>query len=231
VGHNEPSQQSVPGANRLSVKLRRWPELIVYVGEVKKMAEIRWAQRVEHYKIRQLYVNNAKCILDNDLLQDVGISFYVRAESVIAANRIHEKNIVECPACHKDIIMSDENQYICECGWNISSKELHLTYKGKQLIGPSIVEFAEKFIRDWNIAAGDANKQMMAIDFLIHRFHWEMTKCPTRPVAVNYIKGKASQIINLISELAFTDDITGRENHEHWLKNKKLSDEIWKHYE
>jgi len=42
----------------------------------------------------------------------------------------------------KNISTSENNKYICECGWNISSKELHLTYKDKQLIGASIFELA-----------------------------------------------------------------------------------------
>jgi hypothetical protein len=191
------------------------------------MSELRWASRVSPEKIRKLYADESKNILEHDLLQEVGISFYARAESIIATNRIHLQSIVTCPVCHKDIARSDKNMYICECGWSISSEDAHLSYKGQQFIGPSIVEFAEKFISDWDKAANDANKQMMAIDFLIHRFHWEMTERPTRPVAVNYIDGTMTNVTQLILELAFSEDITKRKNYEDWIQNKELSAKIW----
>ena len=191
------------------------------------MSEIRWAPRVSPEKIRRLYLDDARHIINHELLLDVGLSFYARAESIIAINRIHMQNIMNCPVCRKDITMSEDDHYHCGCGWEISSKDLHMTYKGKQAVGPSIVEFAEKFIGDWNRALNDPGAQMKAIDFLIHRFHWEMIQRPTRPVAVNYIEGTMTKVTELILELAFNDDITKTENRESWLKNKALSNEIW----
>jgi hypothetical protein len=191
------------------------------------MNGIKWALRVSPEKIRRLYISDAKGIIDNDLLQEVGISFYARAESIIAINKIHTQEVVKCPICRNDVHKSD-NKYLCECGWVIGSKELHQTYKGQQATGLSIIEFAKKFIRDWNGAANNPNKQMMAIDFLIHRFHWEMMQKPTRPVAVNYIDGTMTKITDLILELAYSDDITKKENRKEWLENKKLADEIWR---
>jgi hypothetical protein len=171
-------------------------------------------------------MDDAMRMVNHDLLQDVGISFYARAESIIAINKIHTQGIVNCPACRRDVSVSD-GRYSCDCGWCIASKELHLTYKGKQATGLSIVEFAEKFIRDWNSALHNPHEQMRAIDFLIHRFHWEMTEKPTRPVAVNFIDGTMKTVTNLILELAYNDDITKIKNREEWLKNNELANSIW----
>jgi len=194
--------------------------------ETINKTHIKWATRVSPDKIRQLYADDARQIINHDLLQDVGIAFYARAEAIIEINRIHMQNIATCPACKTDIRLR-ENSYSCNCGWCITQKDLHHTYKGKQAVGPSIVEFAEKFIRDWNRAAGDARKQMIAIDFLIHRFHWEMTERPTRPVAVNYIDGSMGKVTALILELAESDDISRVKNREEWVKNQSLARQIW----
>ncbi|HML45134.1 MAG TPA: hypothetical protein PKE04_00110 [Clostridia bacterium] len=188
--------------------------------------EIRWAARVPRDKIKRLYMSDANGRLDEELLQDVGYAFLARAESVIATNRIHANNIVACPSCGEDVLRYDD-AYTCICGWTIAAKNLHLTYKGKQLIGPSIVGFAEKFIADWNGALGDPRKQMLAIDYLIHRFHWEMTEIPTRPVAVNYIEGNIEEIKRLILELAGDLDGEQKANMDSWLKNRAKSDTYW----
>ena len=190
------------------------------------MSEIRWAPRVSPKKIRRLYEDDAKNIVNRDLLLDVGISFYARAESIIAIHRIHTQGIAPCPVCRRDVVVSEE-RYVCECGWSIGAKDLHLTYKGQQTTGASIIGFAEKFIDDWNRALDDPGEQMKAIDFLIHRFHWEMTEQPSRPVAVNYIDSTMTNVTKLILELAYSGDITRKKNREEWLNNRELASKIW----
>ena len=193
------------------------------------MKGIKWAPRVSPEKIRQLYMDDARRIVNHELLQEVGISFYARAESVIAINRLRTQCVITCPECGKDVAVSSDRQFACECGWEISSDELGRSYKNQQLTGspPIFVQFAEKFIRDWNQALDNPGKQMAAIDFLIHRFHSEMTAQPTRPVAVNYIDGTMTNVTSLILELAFSDDLAKRKNHDEWLKNKKLAEKVW----
>jgi hypothetical protein len=191
------------------------------------MNRITWAKRVSREKIKRLYEGDAKHMLDNDLLQDVGYSFIARSESIIAANRLFESRILSCPLCKIDIYENKEcHGYICRCGWAISEKDLKTTYQGKQLIGHALIEYAEKFISDWNKALNDSKKQMVAIDFLIHRFHWEMTENPTRPVAVNYIEGSMNTVTQLIFDLAYGDTKERLENFEHWKKVKAKADSI-----
>jgi len=190
---------------------------------------ITWARRVSRDKIKKLYESDAAHMLDYDLLQDVGYAFIARSESILAANRLLKFHILACPSCETDI---DENRsdhtYTCVCGWSIGEKELKSTYQGKQLIGPALIEYANKFISDWNRALNDPKKQMIAVDFLIHRFHWEMTENPTRPVAVNYIDGSMTTVTQLILELAYGDTEEMQEHLEHWKKVKAKADSIWK---
>ena len=190
------------------------------------MNKITWAQRVSIDKIKRLYESDANHRLDNDLLQEVGYSFIARAESIIKVNRAHNNGIIDCPSCN-DEIHAVNSEYTCECGWNISTKDYHATYKSKQLVGAALVEYAEKFIADWNRAINDPHKQMMAVDFLIHRFHWEMTENPTRPVAVNYIEGSMNTVTQLIFDLAYGDTDEKQANFEHWKKIKEKADSIW----
>ena len=189
--------------------------------------KITWAQRVSLDKIKRLYESDADHILDYDLLQEVGYSFIARSESILAANKMFELHILVCPSCGTDINQNAESRdYICGCGWEISEKDLKAIYQGKQLIGHALIEYAEKFISDWNRALNDPKKQMIAVDYLIHRFHWEMTENPTRPVAVNYIEGSMNTVTQLIFDLAYGNTEEVREHFEHWKKIKAKSDSI-----
>ena len=190
--------------------------------------KITWAQRVSRDKIKRLYESDANHMLDYDLLQDVGYAFIARSESILAANRLLEFHILICPSCGKDIHENKDNRsYICGCGWLIGEKELKSTYQGKQLIGFALNEYANKFIADWNRALNEPAKQMVAVDYLIHRFHWEMTEKPTRPVAVNFIDGSMTTVTQLILELAYGGTEEMQEHFEHWKKVKEKADSIW----
>ena len=190
--------------------------------------KITWAQRVPRDKIKRLYESDANHMLDYDLLQDVGYAFIARSESILAANRLHKFHILACPSCLKDIHENQENRaYTCGCGWSIGEKELKSTYQGKQLVGYALDEYADKFMADWKRALHDSKKQMMAVDYLIHRFHWEMTEKPTRPVAVNFIEGSMNTVTQLILELAYGDTEEIQEHFEHWKKIKAKADSIW----
>ena len=190
--------------------------------------KITWAQRVSRDKIKRLYESDANHMLDYDLLQDVGYAFIARAESIRAVNRLFEFHILVCPSCGKDIHENkDSLTYVCDCGWSISERDLKATYQGKQLIGSALIEYADKFIADWNRALNEPGKQMIAIDYLIHRFHWEMTEKPTRPVAVNYIEGSMNTVTQLIFDLAYGDTDEMQEHFKHWKKVKAKADSIW----
>lgn len=191
------------------------------------MREFRWAPRVEQKNILKLYEEDSKNIINKELLEEVGISLYLRAESIISVNQIHSSGICRCPVCSKMVKVSCDKQYICHCGWTIDALELHQTYKGKQLVGADLVDLAKNFISDWNNSLRDSAKQMMAIDYLIHRFHWEMTNRPTRPVAVNFIEGSMTDIKRLILNLAYSDNISRKQNREHWLTTNAISVSIW----
>ena len=168
---------------------------------------IKWAARVSRDKIKKLYESDANHMLDYDLLQDVGYAFIARAESILAANRMFELHILACPSCGKDIHENrDSLTYTCDCGWEINEKDLKSTYQGEQLIGHALIEYADKFIADWNKAINEPAKQM---------------------VAVNYIEGSMNTVTQLIFDLAYGDTDERQEHFEHWKKVKAKADSIW----
>ena len=60
--------------------------------------KIRWAPRVRPDKLRQLYLSDARGLLDLELLEDVGINLYCRCESILVVSDAAEGKVV-CVLC------------------------------------------------------------------------------------------------------------------------------------
>jgi hypothetical protein len=186
--------------------------------------KIKWAERLPRNLIRRLYESDAKHIQDNELADEVGYGLYTRAKDLIEINHTHDSDMIHCRSCNSEIYKSANDIYKCNCGWNISQKEYHLSYKGKQFISISAAQFAVEFMRKWELAKDSYADKMIAIDYLIHRFHDEFTECTTRPAAINFIEGKSEDIIDLILELAYgNDNEIYKEQMEIWLENAPKS--------
>jgi hypothetical protein len=163
-------------------------------------------------------------IQDDELINEVGYGLYARAKDLAEINRTHDSGIIYCKLCDNEIYKSANDIYKCTCGWSVSQTEYHISYKGKQFISISAAQFAVEFMRKWELAKDSYADKMMAIDYLIHRFHDEFTDCTTRPAAINFIEGKSEDIIDLILELAYSNDKEiYKEQMETWLENAKKS--------
>ena len=49
---------------------------------------------------------------------------------------------------------------------------------------------------------------MFYIDKLLHGFHWSVQYGPTRPVAINLIEGRLSDVIQFLDTLSYGPDST-----------------------
>jgi len=181
--------------------------------------------------IRRLFESDARGMPDDILLEEVGTALCARAESYIAVNRAHMDGLAICPDCGCEAPINRNTEiYACTaCEWEIPRKEYHLTYKGKQLVGPSVVPFAEMFLKEWE-SARDAAQKLRAIDRLIHSFHWELLEQTTRPAAINFIDGRLEQIVKFIIELAYGSGREGADQFQRWLDSARRSPWIWEGY-
>ena len=85
------------------------------------------------------------------------------------------------------------------CGWQVTWLEYMKSYKRHQLnlggAGPAF----EAYVRDFP-AARSPQEKMLAVDRLIHAFHYSMSDfpdLPTRPAGVNLINGKMEDVIDV----------------------------------
>jgi DNA-directed RNA polymerase subunit RPC12/RpoP len=195
--------------------------------------EIRWSPRVPKWKIRRLYKLDAQGVLDEELLDDVGFTLLLRCRDIVTIDEAR-RGKVKCPRCAKQkkrtIIdriygegdVRDEVITCPECGWRITWGEYALSFKRKQLNSGGALTAFRRYIREFK-AAQRPQQKMLAIDRLIHEFHYSLRAqpdLPCRPVGVNLIQGKLGDVVRFLDELTYGRQTTEglEENRAAWLE-------------
>jgi hypothetical protein len=195
-----------------------------------------WAPRVKQRLIQQLYENDARGFLDEELLSEVGWGFYARCQSfLIATQALHGQ--VPCPVCHTVIFHGarpEEILHCAACGWQCTWQAYHQTFQHRQLSGGEEVcalfqDFIHKFPK-----ASDAREKMLLIDVLIHGWHWNLirkmdTKMNTRAVGVNLIEGRLHEVVEFLDRLSSGESSTpGLSQHsQEWRQKLNQLAEFW----
>ena len=178
----------------------------------------QWAPRVTKAEIRRLYDTDARGIYDEDLINEVGYGLLARCDSFVVAVGATLGEL-PCPRCCEPV--KREEVMRCACGWELRWDDYFKTIQHKQLSGaePVLKQFRE-FIAEFPRARTPREK-MMLIDRLIHGFHWYYKdNSPTRPVAINLIEGRLSDVVEFLDGITYGENTPGtRENREEWNRN------------
>ncbi len=179
-----------------------------------------WAPRVPQALIRRLYETDAQGIYDEELLDEVGYALLARCQSFIEANEARAGR-VRCPRCSAEITRTWKEQEIlrCDCGWALPWRDYFATIQHAQLSGAEpVLEQFRAYVAGFPLAR-TPGERMIAIDRLIHGFHWYLKiNSPTRPVAVNLIEGRMRRVIAFLDRLTYSGQSTPglRENYDQW---------------
>ena len=174
------------------------------MGEV---GNVQWASRVNPALVRRLYETDARGIVDEELIDTVGHALYARCQSILQATEAHAGRII-CPECGALVIRAStpsDRQAILDCagcGWRVRWVEYFKTFQGKHLNGGGALAFHAEFVEGFRRARSPQEK-MLAIDRLIHAFHWELVQSPGRSAARELIYAKRYQDV-----LTFLDTLT-----------------------
>jgi ribosomal protein S18 acetylase RimI-like enzyme len=196
--------------------------------------EIEWAPRVPKHMIRRLYQSDARGLLDEDLLEEVGSILFQRCQSILVVADA-QQGTVHCPRCDRRGLTSlIERQQIrrdprdqlltCpRCGWQITWEAYHKSFKRHQLNPGGATASFSAYLQNY-AAAQTPQAKMIAIDQLIHEFHYSYRPrpdIPTRSVSVNLIEGKLVDVIQFLDELTASQEISPERqvNYAEWRKN------------
>ena len=193
--------------------------------------EVRWAPRVKPHEVRRLYETDARGIVDEEQIDEVGYGLYARCLGILRVAEAVEHGLVRCPRCERQGEESliersgdwTETLTCPRCGWELTWLEYRATFRRKQLsVGGARAAF-ERFVRDFPRARTPQQK-MLAIDQVIHEFHYNLMKqvvLPTRAVAVNLIDGNLTEVLRFLDQLTFGESSSAGLGpaHEAWREN------------
>src|SRR5262245_29932156 len=190
-----------------------------------------WHPRVPRQQIRRLYENDARGILDEDLVAEVGIALYLRCQSILLATEAHEGRAA-CPRCD-EMIPHDWNKSMvltCTgCGWQTTWGAYFKTYQDKSLHGGGAVFAFRAYVEEYP-KADSARLRWLLVDRLIHVFHHELRGTPVRPAACNLIGGKWHEVEALLNDLAYGEGSTpeARQEREAFQVKAQLRDDYFR---
>jgi hypothetical protein len=198
---------------------------------------IRWAPKVRPEKIRQLYERDALGILDEELIDEVGLALHARCASIVLVN----DGQVRCPHCGtvfkvhrtyreraKGEAPDDPERVVpCPqpgCGWQTTVGQWGQSWRHRELHAgwglPPIREYAERYP-----LANTPRQRLLLIDQLLHAFHHDLRNSrPHRSVAHNLIEGNHRQALALLDTLAYGDHSTAevRATYAAWREQAPL---------
>jgi hypothetical protein len=195
----------------------------------------QWHPRVPREKIHLLYENDGRGLVDETLVDDVGIGLLLRCRSILIATEAHESR-AQCPRC-ADIIphqwKKDETMTCSACGWQTTWGAYFKTYQHKQLHGGGAL-FAFQAYADTYEQARTYQEKMLLIDRLLTMFHRELASQYNRPAACNLLAGNVDEVIAFLDELTYGADKTlgthaggkswqEKANHAPWIRNILLA--------
>jgi hypothetical protein len=204
---------------------------------------------VSKAKLRRLYQADAQGIVDQALIDDVGITLLLRCQAILDVAEA-KRGRVKCPRCARAASLAadqgarnetmiqrhpvpgdarDELLTCPACGWQITWGEYAKSFKRKQLNSGGATQFFREYVRRYR-TAHTAREKMLAIDRLVHRFHYSykwQPDLPTRSVGPNLIQGKLGDVLRFLDELTYgpqssTDMLVTRREWEHeYTKNMR----------
>lgn len=188
--------------NKMRVERERNEQLMIRDRIISEKYNVfHWPAKLDIYRLKQLYMLDAKGIQDNILVDEIGLILYVRCIYGKEDMQRMEKSIIRCHNCSQELAGSSDFRQ-CRCGYQYSYKEYRRSYRKNNMPTGAASKVFEAFMTGWSLAKS-YNEKMILIDTLLHEFHLSLISGAIhRPVAMNFIDGTRSQVESFINDLA-----------------------------
>ena len=167
---------------------------------VSTLEKIRWAPRVSQAKMWQLYQSDARGIVDDELIDEVGFALYTRAQSILLV----ANGDVCCPRCHNILHIGWEQAETPDaviscptagCSWQTTYRDWRKSLHRQHLFGRNADPALKAYIDQYQRAKRPQDR-MILIDQLIHAFHERLKdREALKSVGGNLIEGKGPQVV------------------------------------
>jgi hypothetical protein len=185
-----------------------------------KLNQFKWSKKVSRNDLLMLYQSEAKGIIDEVLLDDIGLTFYLRCKQAKEIRECMNKGQIVCHHCGAvltggrvsptgSVLTKNADNYTpinCDCGYSYTYREYRRNCNSVNMPGGRATPIFDIFLHKWPVCR-DSKSKMMLIDWLVHECHVTlMSGSKGRSVCVNLIDGTLKQISELIMRLAYGND-------------------------
>ncbi len=188
--------------------------------KIYETKDFKWAPRLSKNDIYRLYKSDAAGLLDQELLEEVGIGFYSRCKTI---QQVTERLCPNCSTLIQGAFDGDnpDRQISCQnCQWVSKWEHYHRSYKSDRIHGGRAYRFFLAYLDEYPLC-NNARDKMLAIDRLIHYLHQDIDAGGSvTPAAMNLVEGKRSEIRAFIENLAYGENMPEQ--------NRKLREELFK---
>lgn len=167
----------------------------------EKYNVFHWPSKLDILKLKKLYRLDAQGIQDTVLVDEIGLTLYLRCKYGKEDMDRMEKYIIRCHNCEMEL-KGDTDFRQCSCGYQYSYKEYRRSYRKNNMPTGAAAKIFETFITKWSLAKSYQEK-MILIDTLLHEFHLNLISGAVhRPVAMNFMDGTRAKVEGIINDLS-----------------------------
>jgi len=172
-----------------------------------KLNRFKWNKKVSRNDLYRLYQGEAKGLLDGELLDEVGLTFYLRCKQAKDVRECMDKGQIICHHCGAILsagrVSRDNKPINCDCGYSYTYREYRRNCNSVNMPGGRASPVFDSFLDKWP-RCGDANEKMLLIDWIVHECHVTlMSGEKGRSVCINLIEGSLKQISELLTKIAY----------------------------
>ena len=190
-----------------------------------------WAPRVRRIQIGRFYKTIGEGVIDESVIDDIGISLYARCESILSVMEAM-RGTVTCPNCQAKVRREcrsiDNGTLACpECDWNCKWLDYRSTFDEKFLNAGGMKPFCEEFVEKYRTAKTYGEK-IVLIDTLIHRFHGEL-RGGNKPGTYAFIEGEPYDIAAFLDRLTYGEETPNhvRARRQRWRERVRTATKFW----
>lgn len=177
-------------------------EPLLQGSDPEKLNKFNWIPALSPAKLRKLYRSFANGALDQELLDDVGILFYLRCCQGIEEYDLISSDKLKCHHCGA-ILFKQEGLVLCTCGYQYTFEAYINSIKSHRMPGGNGFHIFKEYIEKWPRARTESEK-MNLIDWMVHQCHISMSSgLPLRSVLKNLIDAPQKTAEKLVMELAY----------------------------
>ena len=163
----------------------------------------KWPPKVSRSKLVRLYNTEAAGLLDEGLLEDIGLAFYLRCVQARQVRALMDKGQILCHHCGEILTPGSYTApVICACAYSYTYREYRRSCNAANMPGGRAQPVFDEYVLKWDVCKSSAEK-MMLIDWMVHECHVTvMSGVAGRSVCANLIEGTLGQIRQVLEMLA-----------------------------